>query len=88
MILFLPRNIPGLQTLQCYTFRKNQTHMVLDLDYGSMINHHESANAEAIRVINMYYRVRGFLMCELQCSKANVAYIHAYTCICAGTHIQ
>ena len=69
MILFLPRNIQGLQTLRFYVFGHNQTHMVLDLDYGSMMNHHESANAEAIRVINMYYRVRGFLMCELQCPK-------------------
>jgi hypothetical protein len=71
MILFLPRNIPGLQTLLCYTFGNNQTHMVLDLDYGSLINHHESANAEAFRVNHMYYRVRSKIiaMCELQCSK-------------------
>ena len=67
MTLFLPRNIPGFQTLLCYGFGHNETHLFLDLDYGSIINHHESANAAAMRVNSMYYRVRGFLMCESQC---------------------
>ena len=62
--LVLPGTIPGLQTPLYYSFGHNRTHIVLDLDYGSIINHHESANAEAMRVDNMYYAVRGFFMCE------------------------
>ena len=69
--IFLPRNIPGLQTPLWYGFGHNKTHMVLDLDYGSVINHHESANAEAIRVKSMHYRVRGMSMCELQYTPLN-----------------
>ena len=79
MTLVLPGNIPGLQILRHYSFGHNKTHIVLDLDYGSIINHHESANAEAILLNNKYYRVRGFLLCESQCSKDIVhTYIHAY----------
>ena len=69
MILVLPRNIPALRTLRCYGFGHNETHMALDLDYGSIVNHHESANAEAVKINTKYYRVRGLLMCESQCSK-------------------
>ena len=66
MTLFLPVNIPGLQTPRYYSFDHNKTHMAVDLDYGSLINHHESANAEAEAVDNMY-RVRAFFMYESEC---------------------
>ena len=59
MTLFLPRNFPRGQTLKCYAFSHNKTHIALDLDYGSIVNHHEHANAKASGVTDMYYRVRG-----------------------------
>ena len=65
MKIFLPtKNMPGLQILLCYGFGCNKTHMVLDLDYGSIINHHESVNVEAVNIVHMFYRVRGFSMME------------------------
>ena len=86
MTLLLPRNIPGFQTLLCYGFGHNKTHMFLDLDYGSIINHHESANAAAMRVNNMYYRVRGFSVCESQCSKTMYhTCMHTYLQTCINT---
>ena len=45
--LFLPRNFPDGQDLSNYIFDHNETHMGLVLDYGSLFNHHESANAKA-----------------------------------------
>ena len=66
MTLFLPNNFPLCQTLRCYVFGHNETHMALDLDYGSIINHHESANAKAEGVNNMYYWVRAISICESQ----------------------
>ena len=66
MTLFLPNNFPPRQIAECYIFGHNKTHMALDLDYGSIINHHESANARAkvAGVHNsMHYWVRGFY-CE------------------------
>ena len=60
--LVLPGTIPGLQTPLYYSFGHNKTHIALDLDYGSIVNHHESANAEAVRINTKYYRVRGFLI--------------------------
>ena len=47
--LLLPLNIPGSQIVHSYTFGHNETYMSLALDYGSLINHHESANARAGR---------------------------------------
>ena len=90
MTLYLPYNLPWGQTTQCYIFGHNETHTALDLDYGSIINHHESANARVIGVNNdMYYRVRGFSMCESQCLKTmQHTYMHAYvrTCMHASLH--
>ena len=62
--IFLPRNIPGLrlQPLACYVFQHNNTHSVLDLDYGSILNHHEKYNVQSI---TMQDRVRGYLDYEL-----------------------
>ena len=46
MILTLPENFPRAEVATNYLFPP--TSMVLD--YGSIANHHESANAEATRV--------------------------------------
>ena len=45
--LFLPEYFPESQVLGNYVFGYNKTHMGLILDYGSLFNHHESANVEA-----------------------------------------
>ena len=44
--LYLPRNFPTSQVLCNYAFGYNETHVGLVLDYGSVLNHHESANVE------------------------------------------
>ena len=44
--LFLPGNFPTRQALCNYAFGYNATHVALVLDYGSVLNHHESANVE------------------------------------------
>ena len=44
--LFLPKNIPKNQVLCNYAFGYNETHVGLVLDYGSVLNHHESANVQ------------------------------------------
>ena len=60
--LFLPDNIPKNQILYNYVFGYNETHMGLFLDYGSLLNHHESANTKAgVKVRgsnNVYFQVR------------------------------
>ena len=45
--LFLPKNFPKTQALRNYVFGHNETHMALALDYGSVLNHHESPNVKA-----------------------------------------
>ena len=45
--LFLPKNFPSSQVLRNYVFGHNETHLGLVLDYGSLFNHHESANVKA-----------------------------------------
>merc|ERR1719174_2768806 len=50
--LFLPNNFPNNQVLYNYVFCHNETHMALVLDYGSVLNHHESANVEEVPVSN------------------------------------
>ena len=59
--LYLPINIPKSQVLRNYVFSHNETHMGLVLDYGSLFNHHESANVEAGGVpgsrVNVYFQV-------------------------------
>ena len=67
--LFLPRNIPGNEILYNYIFAYNDTHMGLVLDYGSVLNHHESANVQAVRRPefqlwnNVNFRVRMGFVC-------------------------
>ena len=46
--LLLPANFPKNQALRNYIFSHNETHMTLALDYGSILNHHESANVKAV----------------------------------------
>ena len=99
--LFLPNNFPRQQTARCYVFNHNKTHMALDLDYGSIINHHESANARAIgRYKDMHYRVCLFSICGSQCQKLcsmrtcthEYIYMHARhihnTHTCTHKHLQ
>ena len=45
--LFLPKNFPSDQAIRNYVFGSNNTHMGLVLDYGSLLNHHESRNMKA-----------------------------------------
>ena len=45
--LFLPENFPSEHIIRNYVFGHNDTHVALALDYGSLFNHHESANVEA-----------------------------------------
>ena len=48
MTLLLPTNIIMGQATWNYAFGHNETHKALALDYGSIINHHESANTRAV----------------------------------------
>ena len=45
--LFLPQNFPKDQVFSNYILGESETHFSLVLDYGSLFNHHESANARA-----------------------------------------
>ena len=47
MTLFLPNNFPKSEAVDYYDFAHNKTHSALVLDYGSVANHHECANAKA-----------------------------------------
>ena len=49
MTMFLPINFPRSQAPWHYAFGYNKTHIALDLDYGSIFNHQENANARALR---------------------------------------
>ena len=48
MTLFLPANSIYGQAAWNYVFGHNETHKALALDYGSVMNHHDSANTRAI----------------------------------------
>ena len=82
--LFLPKNIPQNQGLINYVFHYNETHTALVLDYGSVFNHHESANVRTVEILpsdNVYFRVRMgfvFFVCESQCSKRYAVCMHAH----------
>ena len=52
MTLFLPNNFPKAEAIHNYVFGHNKTHTAVVLDYGSLMNHHESANTKAKRVNN------------------------------------
>ena len=79
-VLFLPQNFPNSQVLQNYVFGYNETHMLLAIDYGSILNHHESANVKPVVVPGTdvaYFRVRiGF-----QCENHNILTICMYACM-------
>ena len=65
--LFLPQNFPVSQVLHNYVFEYNETHMLLVIDYGSILNHHESANVKPVVVPGTdvaYFRVRMGFRCE------------------------
>ena len=51
MTLFLPYNFPKSEAISNYVFGHNKTHRALVLDYGSLINHRESANTKAGRIV-------------------------------------
>ena len=78
MTLFLPNNFSPL-SIGYYIFAYNATHVAMPLDYGSLLNHHESTNAEAVGVSgcvsNVYFRVRrGFLFANHNVSKVCCIY--------------
>ena len=96
MTLLLPRNIPPRQSPHCYVFSHNETHSALDLDYGSIINHHESANARATGVDNMLLYTRSGII-EQHINTFKATSIKNETCdipkivvqwICRHTHIN
>ena len=81
--LYLPNNFPNGLAVRNYVFNHNETHIGLVLDYGSLLNHHESANVQAGRDVsesndNVLFQVRmGF-----QCANRNnlkICNIHACT---------
>ena len=85
--LFLPKNFPRCQATWNYVFGHNETHKALPLDYGSVINHHESANTIAFtRAIgfndNYNFQVRrGFQCGNHSVLKKCAACMYAFTCI-------
>ena len=83
--LFLPKNFPKSQVLRNYVFGHNETHMGLVLDYGSVLNHHESANVKPAAVPgsnNVHFQVRmGFQYANRNALK--ICSIHAHI-----THTQ
>ena len=88
MTLFLPENLPKSQPVRNYVFGHNETHMALALDYGSLINHHESANARAGNIIGfneLDFQVGMGFQCANHHVLKNAACMHAhihngYTC--------
>ena len=79
-ILFLPKNFPRSEFVNNYIFGYNETHTLLILDYGSLLNHHESANVKPVAVPGSnsgYFRVRmGFV-----CANCNVLKNMQYACL-------
>ena len=69
--LFLPKNFPRRQAAWYYLFGHNKTHMALVLDYGSLVNHHESANTRHTGFNNIHFQVRR----DFQCANRNVVKI-------------
>ena len=84
----MPENLPPSQVLHNYAFNYNDTHMALIIDYGSVLNHHESANAQAVRISQLapvrklQFQVRmGFV-----CGNRNV--LKSAVCMCAITELN
>ena len=72
MTLFLPNNFPKSEAIHNYIFGHNKTHRALVLDYGSLMNHRESANTKAISANetppktqneNIHFQVRAGFPC-------------------------
>ena len=59
--VFLPNNFPQGVSVWYYVFAYNETHMAVPLDYGSLLNHHESANTRVWFGLNnnLHFQVRG-----------------------------
>ena len=62
MALYLPANFLRSQVVRNYVFGHNKTHSALVIDYGSLLNHHESANTKAVTTRGIFRFVvrRGF----------------------------
>ena len=62
MTLYLPYNLPRSQVVCSYAFDHNETHAGLGIDYGSLLNHHESANVKHVSISgsdpNVVFQVR------------------------------
>ena len=81
--LFLPENFPSEHIIRNYVFGHNDTHVALALDYGSLFNHHERANVQAVDFPllndNVYFEVRrGFVYTNRNVLNVCVR-MHAYT---------
>ena len=79
--LFLPENFPKGEDLRNYVFGHNETHMALVLDYGSVLNHHENANVQALdihipRLTNVHFQVRMGFVCA-NCNVLKICSMHA-----------
>ena len=85
MTLFLPKNLPPALSIWYYCFDYNETHMAMPLSYGSLLNHHKSANVKSANVYtlsglnnNVHFQVRG----DFQIAICNVLKI------CTCTHAR
>ena len=81
--LVLPGNVPKNQALRNYVFGLNETHIALALDYGSILNHHESANVHAVHFTEFPGNEIQFQVCMgFVCGNRNVlknaVYMHAH----------
>ena len=87
--LFLPKNFPSDQAIRNYVFGNNNTHMGLVLDYGSLLNHHESPNVQAGKAIpgsnKVHFQVRTGVQ-HFHRSAAKICGTHA--CMDTCTHTQ
>ena len=88
MTLYLPYNLPGSQIVSNYIFSHNKTHSGLVIDYGSLLNHHESPNTKTAEMFgsgpNIHFQVRRGFQCVnrnvLKISMhAHIHYVHINT---------
>ena len=60
--IYLPHNLPRSEVVRNYVFDHNETHTALALDYGSLANHHKSANVKFVSTLgsepNLHFQVR------------------------------
>ena len=97
MTLFFPKSFPRGQAPRDYIFGRNKTHIALPLDYGSIMNHHKSFNAEPVGLIedpdNYHFQVRGFLLllsanCDV-CRKYSMCVcVCECVCVCVFMHAR